>query len=347
MAHELDFSTGRAAIALRGGARTAWHRFGEEILPSDGPEEIARKAGLAWTLSLRPVFFQDTDGTFKEITDQRATVRLDTRAALGIVSADRFHIDQPADVLEFFREELAAASLNIETAGALKGGRIVWALAKLGPDFRHLAPGGDRTDGYVRLQWGNDGSRTRSLVGTTIRQICANTERMIENATRARQYRMHHSRRADWRSLKAAFGLLGDQWRVTCDVWDKLSQREVSDAEAREFFCRAVGIEPAALNAVDGHGEPVVSKRTRNVLNALADAYRNGPGAQLASAKGTAYGLLNAVTYHVDHKATVRDTSGEGADAARLAASWVGQGAAVKERARTFAMELAGIKVAA
>ena len=49
MAHELDFTTGKAGIALRGGSATAWHGLGQEILDTDSLDEIRVKAGLDLT----------------------------------------------------------------------------------------------------------------------------------------------------------------------------------------------------------------------------------------------------------------------------------------------------------
>jgi len=349
MAHELDFSTGRAAIALRGGAASAWHGFGEAIEDGDTLADITRKAGLDWSAHKAPVTYRTADGVERGFRGVSVVYRDDTGEALGTASDARYTIHQPREIVEFFRDFLRAEGLSIETAGALRGGRVVWVLANLGPDFRHLGPGGDDTQGYVRLQTSFDGSRASSLVGTSIRQVCANTETMIERATGARQYRQSHASGAlDARGLAAAFGLLGDQWRITCDAWTAMQARRVSDEEAREFFCRVAGIDPADIGRRDAvTGEPVVSAKALNGLQALADAYRNGPGAQLPGARATAYGLLNAVTYYADHAATVRDTYGDGKHVARLASAWEGTGAAMKERAREFAAELAGVKLAA
>lgn len=349
MAHELDFSTGRAAIALRGGAASAWHRFGETIEPGDDVDTIVRKAGLLYTVEKGAAFYRNGDGAMVAVPGTEFTYRSDTGAALGAVSDARYSLDgrQPRDVVAFFRDFLRSNGLAIETAGALRGGRSVWCLAKLGPDYAYLAPGGDRTDGYVRLSTGFDGNRATVLDATTVRVVCANTERMADAETKGKGYRVSHASAFDARALQAAFGLLGERWRITCDVWNALQQRRVSDEEAREFFCRVSGVDPAEVGKLDKDGKPVLPTRTLNGLQQLADAYRNGPGAQLASARGTAYGLLNAVTYVADHLATVRDTYGDGAKLARLASASEGTGAAMKDRARRFAAELAGVALAA
>jgi len=50
-------------------------------------------------------------------------------------------------------------------------------------------------------------------------------------------------------------------------------------------------------------------------------------GSELTSSKGTAFGLLNAVTEFVDHQRRAKSTDH------RLDSAWFGQGASVKKRA--------------
>lgn len=53
----------------------------------------------------------------------------------------------------------------------------------------------------------------------------------------------------------------------------------------------------------------------------------HGKGAELASSKGTAFGLLNSVTEFVDHERRARSPDH------RLESAWFGQGAALKQKA--------------
>jgi len=57
--------------------------------------------------------------------------RNDTHEALSIVSAD-YHIVQPGEVLEFYRDLMDDYGYTLETAGSLNNGRKVWALARTG-----------------------------------------------------------------------------------------------------------------------------------------------------------------------------------------------------------------------
>jgi len=52
-----------------------------------------------------------------------------------------------------------------------------------------------------------------------------------------------------------------------------------------------------------------------------------GRGSELAAAKGTAWGMLNAVTEFVDHERRARSTDN------RMDSAWFGQGAILKQKA--------------
>lgn len=59
-----------------------------------------------------------------------------------------------------------------------------------------------------------------------------------------------------------------------------------------------------------------------------------GRGSNLESARGTAWGLLNAVTEFVDHERRARGTEH------RLDSAWFGQGAQIKQRALSATLDL-------
>ena len=67
------------------------------------------------------------------------------------------------------------------------------------------------------------------------------------------------------------------------------------------------------------------------------DAIALSPGADLRSAKGTWWGALNGVTYHMDHTKRQSERVKGGA----LYSSWLGPNAATKRRALELATEYA------
>jgi phage/plasmid-like protein (TIGR03299 family) len=340
MAHELDFSKGIASFAFTGDRDSIWHGLGQEILPTDSIDVILKKAGLDWNAVKAPVQYAVAGGSMKSFKNTSVIYRDDTGHALGTVSDNRYSIVQPREIMEFFRDFLSENGLSISTAGGVRGGRIVWCLAKLGSDYSFLMPGKDRMDSYVRLQTSFDGTRATDLVATVTRQVCANTMRLCDADADRDGYRVSHSTQFDAKALQSAFGLLGQQHQTSAKIWNALAKTQVTDAEAAQFFCDLLDVNAEDFGKVDKEGKKLVATRTENKMRSLLTAYKKGPGADAKSAKDTAFGLLNAVTYYVDHEATTLDMDGEGKDSARLTSAWFGTGAKVKDKAQRLALAL-------
>jgi hypothetical protein len=85
MAHEIDSSTGAPAIAYVG--EKPWHGLGEK-LPENQPIEVWLKAArLEWELERLPVKYL-VDGRLRTMDDRFVLARMDTHAALSVVSGD-------------------------------------------------------------------------------------------------------------------------------------------------------------------------------------------------------------------------------------------------------------------
>jgi hypothetical protein len=74
---------------------------------------------------------------------------------------------------------------------------------------------------------------------------------------------------------------------------------------------------------------------TKQMLNRLQAHLNNAPGAKVESSDGTLWGIINAVTYDVDHAAGKGRT-----DEAKFVSSQWGDGSKVKDRAWTAAVAL-------
>src|SRR4030095_1465606 len=98
----------------------------------------------------------------------------DTGTALSIVSGD-YQIVQPKEVLEFYRELVSLHGYTLETAGALNGGRKVWALARTGKTADFGSGGTDRLTAYVLLATSCDKTLATTVAFTSIRVVCQNT----------------------------------------------------------------------------------------------------------------------------------------------------------------------------
>ena len=97
-----------------------------------------------------------------------------------------------------------------------------------------------------------------------------------------------------------------------------LADRKVKNIEAQNFFLRVFS---------DTSTKPGAATNERAMTKALSLFEGNGKGSSLESSRGTAFGLLNAVTEFVDHERRARSTD------YRLDSAWFGQGATIKQKA--------------
>lgn len=350
MAHEIaKDAQGRDSFAFFGDRNEVWHGLGQEIPAGSTLAQIQALAGADWTAEASPLMYRLPSGDVRVWDDQRVLLRSDTGDAIGVVSANRYNVVQPAEIFEFFRHEFEENKLSLDTAGVLKKGRIVFANAKLSDDYAIEVAGKDRTVPYLTLMTSYDGSTATIAYLTMLRTVCNNTLSANLSATdkAGRQWRTTHAQKFQPGMLKGAIGMLGEALKVQADVYNALAARKVSRDEASAYFCTLMDISPDDLNRIGKDGKKVVSTRSENILKELAAAYVRGPGADLSTADGTAYGLLNAVTYYVDHKGQTRDTMGEGTGRSRAASAMVGAGASLKRKALEQAAALAGVKLAA
>jgi phage/plasmid-like protein (TIGR03299 family) len=305
-----------------------WHGLGNRLSPNQPLEVWQREAGMDWTIESSPVYFRsETKESFSSadiFPDQNVLFRSDTKQPLSVVS-QRYQVVQPNDVLEFYRDLTSVSGFELETAGVLKGGRKFWALARTGQSVAFK--GGDKVDGYLLLATSCDGTLATTATPTTVRVVCNNTLALsLNGATSA--IKVPHNTRFDPDLVKKHLGIAVSQWDEFMYEMRTLAERKVSSKEAERFFNQVLSV-----TSTDGTAS---SKQTnRHAISKAHSLYDGrGKGAELASAKGTAWGLLNAVTEFIDHEKRARSAD------YRMDSAWFGQGATLKQRALHAALTL-------
>lgn len=338
MSHALDMTTGKAGIAFVG--ETPWHGLGQQLMPGAPLDEWQRQAGLDWEAKRATVKFDrmiaDVDGSEKPVPsldkDSIVLYRSDTGGVLSVRST-KYQEVQPRQVIEFYRDLTERHGFTLETAGSLKGGRRVWALARTGDSF--TLRGGDEQRAFLLFATSYDGSMATQVRFTGVRVVCNNT---IEIATRGKaDLVIPHSTTFDADKVKLSLGL-GDAWAEYQRQATEMSRRIVSSKEMGEFVLAVyLGLDtPDKIreHAVDGgkKAEDAVKKLSDRFSKAIADA----PGAHLESARGMLWGLVQGVTRDVDFQLPSRSQDN------RLNKAWFGEGAAIKQRAWQRAVEMLG-----
>jgi phage/plasmid-like protein (TIGR03299 family) len=306
-----------------------WHALGSK-LPARQPIEVwMQKAGMDWSIRETPVRFMAGEagalGSIQTFEDQKVLYRSDTRAPLSVVS-NRYQVVQPKEILEFYRDLTEVSGFELETAGVLKAGRKLWALARTGKEAN--LKGNDLVKGYVLLATSCDGTLATTATPTTIRVVCNNTLTMAINGA-VNAVKVPHSTAFDAQAVKRQLGIAVTHWDSFMYRMKTLSERKVKNHEAMNYFLKV-------LCHVDNPVEPAQALMNERALKKVQAIYDGsaGKGAELASAQGTAWGLLNAVTQYVDHERRARTQD------SRMDSAWFGQGATLKHRALEQALQL-------
>lgn len=317
MAHFID------KMAYTGHA--PWHGLGSKLTEKQPIEVWQREAGMDWTIRESQVRF-DPYGEGGQATslypDQKVLFRSDSLIPLSVVS-QRYQVVQPHEILEFYRDLTEMFGYQLETAGVLKNGRKFWALARTGQSA--ALKNDDVVEAYILLATSCDGTLATTATPTTVRVVCNNTLTIALNGS-TQSVKVPHSTRFDATAVKRQLGLTASIWDDFMYSMKALSERKVSSADAKAYISRVI-TDTTALSAVSAK---VTNFRALNRVTALYEG--QGMGAGLTAARGTAWGLLNAVTQYVDHERRARNSE------YRMDSAWFGQGAALKQRALGLAL---------
>jgi len=275
-----------------------WHKLGRALLPQQSLAVWLSATGMDWWIKESTVQYlavNDDGVSSKPYPDGKVLYRSDTLEPLSVVG-NHYHIVQPREVLEFYRDLVATAGFELETAGVLKGGRKLWALSRTGQ--KTLLKGGDRVKAYLLLATSCDRTPATTAQFTSIRAVCNKTLQMVIGE-RSGAVKVPHSTKFDPVLVKEALGIGLSSWDAFMRNITATSRRSVSAEEAQHYFSEVLGESPAEDTALP-------ASRVKQQLIALYEGA--GMGAGLAAAQGTAWGLLNAVTEFVDHHRRARSS---------------------------------------
>ena len=341
MAHQIE------QIAYVG--ETPWHGLGNQLSLHQPIEVWAEQAGMDWRIESSDVSYMAQNERGQSIImpyeEQRVLYRSDTHAPLSVVS-QRYQEVQPKQILEFYRDLTEQSGFELETAGVLKGGKKFWALAKTGQTS--ALKGKDVSNGYILLATACDGTLATTAQFTSIRVVCNNTLAIAlkgQNSS-AGVVKVPHSTKFDAEKIKQQLGISVRAWEDHMYEMKQLSQRKVTQTEAAAYFdavfnntslsvpeqedgiiqfYRNVAMQAQSNNPAtkaDNKTEP----NGRAMSKVMTMFNGQGRGAELSSAKDTAYGLLCSITEFADHERRAMSQDH------RLDSAWFGAGAGLKQR---------------
>jgi len=316
MSHEVE------TMAYAG--QVPWHGLGTKVAADLTPRQMQVEAGLDWTVTKRPSFVT-YDGELIE-TGTNALLRESDNSVLSPSVGDGWEPVQNTEAFDFFAEFCLAGDMEMHTAGSLKGGQIVWVLAKIKESFDVL--GEDRVDNYMLFSNPHQYGKSLNVRMTPVRVVCNNTLTMSLSATSKNEASLNHRRAFNADSVKDQMGLAHEKFEQYRDAAKFMASKKTSVGDLIKFYSTVFpAANTKAKEVKDYAGLSTTAKMA-------FDSLETQPGAELAM--GTWWNALNSVTYVTDHKL------GRSADA-RMTSAWFGANQAKKLKATSLAIELAEV----
>lgn len=273
--------------------QSPWHGLGNRLEPGATVEQMTQAAGLDWKVSRHPIFTQI--GEEKVNIEGRVAIVRDTDNRVLSTASDGWRPFQNSELMEFFREYVDAGHATLETAGSLRDGKLIWALANINAGF--TLNGVDEVNGYVLFSNSHEPGAAIRVLTTSVRVVCQNTLSMAHRAGGDR-YKQSHMKEFNVAAAK--------------------EQLQFSRHQIAEFGLEAEALNSLKMSAFDTvrtlakHFQPEMATSDMDIGILL-----NNPDAQspvlsdvlysMVTAPGaipdTAWGLLNGVTHYADHVA--------------------------------------------
>jgi phage/plasmid-like protein (TIGR03299 family) len=351
MSHEISINRNTGIAEAMYAIEPAWHGLGTVVSQAPTSREAFQLAGLDWDVETRELFYSgigdNGQPSYNQVDGRVATIRVDTGACLGVVS-NNYKIVQNSELFRWCDQLVNTGDVLYESAGALKGGRIVWVLARL-PQKHDFVCDGDQLARYLLMYNSHDGSNAVTIQPTSVRVVCWNTISLASpgikaqadgdteataavrsNSRRGGIIRVSHTANVkmkldDARKILTRTGAAFDSF---AEEARKLAEIRINSAQFDAFIERLIPT-PAT-------GElPAGRAKTRAAIRHL---YENGR--EQSMCRDTAWAALNAVTHFIDHDWTSRAKDPTDRKAKTLFSIWFGNAGGFKHEARKTALEM-------
>jgi phage/plasmid-like protein (TIGR03299 family) len=284
----------------------AWHSAANKVWNSDEEtptiSQIMDSAHLSnWNLRLEDVAPAFPNHNF--ISNSHLVVRDNPFNAgetdvLSVVGS-RYKVVQNEELFAFAQNlHDSNPDVKIDSAGSFKNGRVVFGTWTV-PNTLILDPNGanDQTNLYLVVYTSHDGSVAVQAAITPVRVRCQNTLNFA--MSRAKQsFKIRHTATAEGKiaSAREALGLSVAYFDEFSKQANELFTREVTNAEFSKI-----------INTL--YPKPELDKKGsltkwENKVVLLDELYHNSP--TNANIKGTAWGVVNALTERLDYFRTAR-----------------------------------------
>ena len=302
---------------------TPWHGLGEAVSNDLTPSQMMKKAGCDWTVHEVESFVEFDNR--KIPTGQKSLVRGTDGKVLTNVGADWKPV-QNEQAFEFFSEYVYAGDMEMHTAGSLKGGQMIWALAKVKESFELFK--GDEVESFLLFSNPHQYGKSIDVRFTPIRVVCNNTLTLALEKETQRGVRVGHRTEFNGDMVKEQLGIAHEKFSQYKEMAKFLGSKRFTMDSLVEYYNTVFPrtsdkrVRDMALSA------ETLSRPAKQAYDVL----ETQPGAKYA--EGSWWQAFNSVTYMTDH---LQGRSQEN----RLYSSWYGSNQLRKRLALNAAVEFA------
>jgi phage/plasmid-like protein (TIGR03299 family) len=322
MAHELSFKNNQAELLLADTG--AWHRLGQIVQGAFSASDAIQQV-IPWTaLDLALYAHAPCDSPQAALAEQWGSkffksdkvgiFRSDTGAHIGTVGAS-YAIIQPVHMFDFVDTMIEGSGFHYDSAGALRGGSVLFISARVGQI--DVLGSGDVTRTYLAFINSFDGSLAAQAYLTGTRIVCMNTLQFSLGNVTGTTLRFKHTKNVHHK-MHAAHNLVQGVLATQQDLQTKLETLAQRKIIKRERYT-------AILDSLF----PGESTKSENIKRDITALWSHNDGNAFPW-EHTAYALYNAVTNYVDHS---RATRGDDRATSRAESAILGSGAALKAKA--------------
>jgi phage/plasmid-like protein (TIGR03299 family) len=273
----------------------AWHGKGKvaDRYPKDW-NEAREWAGLTWDPVEVPVFTKSEAGEFVPLDGFKGVARSDTGKMLT-VRTGAYQIIDHAAMGEIVEAILEQPNVKYETAGVVREGKAVWALAFL--DEPVTIPGDNSiTLPYLAITNTHDGTGSCRANSTSVKIVCANTfaASEVEGERNGTIFTFPH--KGSWKdrvddARQTITGLRRD-FNLYVETAKELLAVRVTPEQSERFIREFIPAPPEGL----------VTDRVMNNVEQARAAVRTILASPTSDGIGdTAWGLVQAAGEYLDH----------------------------------------------
>lgn len=308
MAHELETQNGVASFASF--REPAWHGLGTVFTEEKTTSEMLDAANLSnWNVRLEDMEIPShltSDKSYQYVVRTNPTDSSQTDV-LGVVG-ERYHVLQNEDLFSF-GDNILDGGGRWETAGAIRGGRVVFGSLALERETV-LDPKGvaDKVKTYLLINTSHDGSIAIQASITPVRVVCANTLNLALGGVGRKKngvkqsFKIRHTQTANGK-VQIARETLGLA-NAYMDEFDKMAHAMISqEITAQQFNDIVLAAYPKPEKDAKG-----ALKKWENKIDVINDIYTGEFNGMIA---GNAWGAFNALTERLDWYRSARGGNNE------------------------------------